>query len=61
MSSGLSDPHGVGESLNNELAGIDDAKYGQMRTTTGEEERWATTLFKDFLGLKAISGEGQNM
>jgi len=41
---GHSDPL-FSELLNDELVSVDDAKHEQTRTTTSEEERWATTLF----------------
>ena len=47
------------ELLNNELVSVDDAEYGQMRTTTSEEERWATTLFEDALELRVVLKEVQ--
>ena len=50
---GHSDPQ-FSQLLNDELVGVDDAEYGQMRTVTGEEERWATTLFEDALELRAV-------
>jgi len=55
---GHSDPL-FSELLNDELIGVDDAEYGQMRTTTSEEERWATTLFEDTLELRVVLKEVQ--
>jgi len=43
-----------GELLNDELVGVDDAEYGQMRTITGEEERWATKSFENVVELRAV-------
>ena len=60
VSGGLSDPLDVGESLNDELVGVDDAEYRQVGTTASEEERWATTLFKDALELRVVSIEVKN-
>jgi hypothetical protein len=41
ISAGLSEVD-VSKMLNNELVGVDGTEYGQMRTTAGEKERWAT-------------------
>ena len=50
---GHSDPL-FSQLLNDEPVGIDDAEYGQMRTITGEEERWATTLLENVVELRAM-------
>ena len=55
---GHSDPL-FSQLLNDEPVGIDDAEYGQMRTTTSEEERWATALVENGLELMAVSTEVQ--
>ena len=50
---GLSDPHGVSESLNDKLVGENDAEHGQVGTATGEEEARAATFLKDTSELKS--------
>ena len=50
---GHSDPL-FSQLLNDEPVGIDDAEYGQMRTITGEEERWTTTPLENVVELKAV-------
>ena len=52
VSGGLANPLDVGESLDNEPVGVDDAKDGQVGTTTSKDEGWTTTLFKEGLTLK---------
>ena len=56
VSGAHSDPL-FGESLNDELVSVDDAEYGQIRTTTSEEENWATTLFEDVVELRVVLKE----
>ena len=54
LSSGLSNPLDVGNSLNDELVGEDDTENGQVSTTASEEERRARTLFKEGFDLRAV-------
>jgi len=54
LSSGLPNPLGVGNSLNDELVGEDNTKDRQVSTTASEEERRARTLFKEGFDLRAV-------
>jgi len=60
VSSSFPNPLDIGESLNNELVGVDDAEYRQVGTAASKDERRAGTLFKDGFWLRAISVEVKN-
>ena len=42
------------EFLHNKFVSVDNTKYGEMETTTGEDERWATAFFNFFFELRDI-------